>query len=388
MTTDYHTPIAVGAPVNSAIVNAPLAELDEELGDLIEGSVTGATAQAQPFTVGISLADTTTNATGIIYKAANHFIHNFHHPTGNTAVPAGANTFIGVSSGNFTMGSTASETYHGSYNIGIGYNTLTAVTTGSRNTAIGVSALSADTTGLDNIGVGFGVLNACTTASQNVGFGTYALTALVSGEGHNTALGASTLRTTTTGEFNTAVGANALRATTTGYGNAALGYAALYSNANGVNNAAVGANALENNTGGAFNVAVGSSALYNNTTGLYNIAIGTDAGRYQANGSTALETANYSIYIGYNACGKDNDDDNSIVIGTSAIGLGANTTAIGTSATTVTELRGGSLRINEMSAPTGEANKATIYAVDNGAGKTKLMVVFGSGSAQQLAIEP
>jgi hypothetical protein len=302
MTTDYHTPIAVGAPVNSAIVNAPLAELDEELGDLIEGSVTGATAQAQPFTVGISLADTTTDATGIVFKGTDRFIHNFHHPTGNTAVPNGYNTFVGVNAGNFTMGATATETYYGSYN--------------------------------------------------------------------------------------TAVGANALRATTTGYGNAALGYAALYSNANGVNNAAVGANALENNTGGAFNVAVGSSALYNNTTGLYNIAIGTDAGRYQANGSTALETANYSIYIGYNACGKDNDDDNSIVIGTSAIGLGANTTAIGTSATTVTELRGGSLRINEMSAPTGEANKATIYAVDNGAGKTKLMVVFGSGSAQQLAIEP
>lgn len=301
MTTDYHTPIAVGAPVNSAIVNAPLAELDEKLGDLIEGSVTGATAQAQPFTVGITLADTTTSTSGVIFKAADRFIHNFHHPTGNTAVPAGYNTFVGVNAGNFTMGSTASETYHGSYNIGIGYNTLTAVTTGSRNTAIGVSALSADT--------------------------------------------------------------------------------------NGVNNAAVGANALENNTGGAFNVAVGSSALYNNTTGLYNIAIGTDAGRYQAS-STALETANYSIYIGYNACGKDNDDNNSIVIGTSAFGLGANTTVIGNSETTVTELPGGSLRINEMSAPTGEANKATIYAVDNGAGKTKLMVVFGSGSAQQLAIEP
>lgn len=302
MTTDYHTPIAVGAPVNSAIVNAPLAELDEKLGDLIEGSVTGATAQAQAFTVGVSLADTTTSTSGVIFKASDRFIHNFHHPTGNTATPVGLNTFFGVDAGNFTMGSTASETYHGSYNIGIGYNTLTAVTTGSRNTAIGVSAL--------------------------------------------------------------------------------------YSNANGVNNAAVGANALENNTGGAFNVAVGSNALYNNTTGLYNTAIGTNAGRYQDNGYTALETAKYGIYIGHNACGKDNDDVNSIVIGTSAIGLGANTTAIGNSETTVTELPGGSLRINEMSAPTGEANKATIYAVDNGAGKTQLMVIFGSGAAQQLAIEP
>ena len=46
------------------------------------------------------------------------------------------------------------------------------------------------------------------------------------------------------------------------------------------------------------------------------------------------------------------------------------------------------LGLVEMTAPTGAANNARIYAVDNGAGKTKLMVIFGSGSAVQLAIEP
>ena len=42
----------------------------------------------------------------------------------------------------------------------------------------------------------------------------------------------------------------------------------------------------------------------------------------------------------------------------------------------------------EMTAPTGTANVATIFAEDNGAGKTRLMCIFGSGAAQQLAIEP
>lgn len=46
-----------------------------------------------------------------------------------------------------------------------------------------------------------------------------------------------------------------------------------------------------------------------------------------------------------------------------------------------------SASFTEMSAPTGTANKARIFAQDNGGGKTQLMVIFGSGVAQQIAIE-
>lgn len=42
----------------------------------------------------------------------------------------------------------------------------------------------------------------------------------------------------------------------------------------------------------------------------------------------------------------------------------------------------------DFSAPSGVTNGALIYAIDNGAGKTKLMVVFGTGAAVQIAIEP
>jgi hypothetical protein len=50
---------------------------------------------------------------------------------------------------------------------------------------------------------------------------------------------------------------------------------------------------------------------------------------------------------------------------------------------------GGNLMlIEQASGPTGIANSVRLYAIDNGAGKTKLMAQFGSGAAVQIAIEP
>ena len=47
------------------------------------------------------------------------------------------------------------------------------------------------------------------------------------------------------------------------------------------------------------------------------------------------------------------------------------------------------LEMYEMTAPAaGAANTARLFSQDNGAGKTQLMVQFGSGVAQQIAIEP
>jgi len=45
--------------------------------------------------------------------------------------------------------------------------------------------------------------------------------------------------------------------------------------------------------------------------------------------------------------------------------------------------------MTEMTAPgVAPANAVRVYAEDNGAGKTRLMAIFQSGAAQQLAIEP
>ncbi len=49
---------------------------------------------------------------------------------------------------------------------------------------------------------------------------------------------------------------------------------------------------------------------------------------------------------------------------------------------------GNHLTVHEISTPSGVANTGRIYCDDNGSGKTRLFVIFGSGAAQQLAIEP
>src|SRR3989339_608750 len=135
------------------------------------------------------LTGSTTDAnTGVIYKGTESFIHNFSHPTGGSAIPTGQNTFVGLGSGNFTMGSGATSVVRGSYNTGVGYQTLKSLTTGYYNTANGVQSLYSNTTGY----------------------------------------------------YNTANGVYALYLNTTGFSNIAMGYTALYGNTTGANNTGIG----------------------------------------------------------------------------------------------------------------------------------------------------
>jgi len=50
---------------------------------------------------------------------------------------------------------------------------------------------------------------------------------------------------------------------------------------------------------------------------------------------------------------------------------------------------GGAIQLREMTAPSAPAaDRARLWIEDNGSGKTRLMIQFGSGTAQQIAIEP
>ena len=138
---------------------------------------------------GIDLEHTTTDATGIIFKAGARFIHNFKHPTGSGAVPAGQNTFIGENAGNFTMGSTATATTHGSYSVAVGHSALQDNTIGHSNSAVGNFSLQSNTESY-----------------------------------YNSAIGLSSLRSNTTGMANSAVGVDSLRSNTEGYYNSAIGF--------------------------------------------------------------------------------------------------------------------------------------------------------------------
>ena len=52
------------------------------------------------------------------------------------------------------------------------------------------------------------------------------------------------------------------------------------------------------------------------------------------------------------------------------------------------DIRNGWLELEERTAPTGLSNHARLYAKDNGAGKTQLVVKFGTGAEQVIATEP
>ena len=152
----------------------------------------------------ITLPLTTDATTGIIFKGADRFMHDFTLTGTN-----GMSTFLGINAGNFTM--TGSAGVYGSYNTGVGYNVLNLNTTGNGIVGIGDRTLQVNTTGEQNTAIGSAVLMSNTTGSQN------------------TAIGKSVLLLNTTGSKNTAIGASALFSNSTGSSNVVLGsYAGYY----------------------------------------------------------------------------------------------------------------------------------------------------------------
>ena len=146
----------------------------------------------------------------------------------------------------------------------------------------------------------------------------------------STAYGVGALRYQTTGSANTAIGYFSLRNVTTGGQNTAVGVTALELLTTGIRNLAIGQAALSKIVTATENTAVGWAALTNLAAGNSSCAYGVSAGRFQADGSTALAAASNSTYLGYNAKGFNDSDSYSIVIGANAVGLGANTTVLGT----------------------------------------------------------
>lgn len=126
---------------------------------------------------------------GVVYMGGSPFIHAFDPPVNGGAVnPTGKNTFVGVDSGNLTMGSTATAAAEASYNTGVGNSVLYALTTGGSNCAFGYASLYTTTTGTNNSSFGTNCLLLNLTGSTNCGFGAYALATNSTGSG-NIAIG-------------------------------------------------------------------------------------------------------------------------------------------------------------------------------------------------------
>ena len=226
--------------------------------------------------------------------------------------------------------------------------TLTAVNTSGVITGTNTTASTSSTTGALIVSGGVGIAKdsfinghrigqGLLQDTTNLAVGANALQATIAGGTLNTAIGSGCGSAITSGNKNTLLGYQNGRALTTGSGNCAIGYVSLDTCTVGNYNTAMGYASLQYATGDN-NTAVGIAALQN-ITGSLNTAVGREAGCFQADGTTALTTANNSVYLGRDTRGTQTDS-NSVVIGYRAIGLGANTTVIGTSSTTANRIFG------------------------------------------------
>jgi hypothetical protein len=123
-------------------------------------------------------------------------------------------------------------------------------------------------------------------------------------------------------------------------GVSAFGVGCLTNLTSGPDNTAFGANALFILTTGRENAAFGTGAFQAATIGDANVAVGFNAGRYAGAGTVSNNASTNSIYLGHTARAAAAGTDNEIAIGANALGLGSNTTVIGTAATTRTRLQG------------------------------------------------
>jgi len=135
-------------------------------------------------------------------------------------------------------------------------------------------------------------------------FGYRSLDSIVSGI--NTAYGAFSLRSNSTGSFNTGIGTGAIISNKTGNYNTGLGYAVMNGNI-GSYNTGVGARALFSSTG-SNNTGIGNAVGRNISTGVKNTAIGDSA-------LLSLGTGSYNTAIGANADVTSGGVDSAIAIG-------------------------------------------------------------------------
>ena len=322
--------------------------------------------------VGISgdlFLPSSTGATGVIELGGVPFLHDYAGPgTG------GQNTFLGQNAGNFSMGGSDFQ-FQGSYNVGVGaqtlasnttghYNTASGVyslyfnTTGSANTADGDGSLGLNTTGSYNTASGYGSLFSNTTADDNTASGYDSLQSNTTGF-ENTASGFGSLYANTTGSYNTASGSGSLESNTTGLSNTASGYNSLYSNTTGSYNTASGYGSLYSNTTGYQNTASGSGSLYANTTGSNNTSSGFGSLEYDTTGSSNTASGGYSLYANTTGSGNTADGDASLELNTT----GFHNTALGAIAggdqETITAYGGGTATI--VSNTTGAYNTFVGY---------------------------
>jgi hypothetical protein len=318
---------------------------------------------------------------------------------GYSSSTAGTSNYIaGVNAGNSIQAG-------GNYNVTVGDEAGTALTTGDDNVLLGYAAGDALTTSSRNVAVGYEALSTATAFNENTAVGYRALKANTDGYS-NTSVGVNSLLANTTGNSNTAIGHAAGTANTEGLRNTAVGVESLDANTTGSDNTAIGKSALSANTTANNNVAVGKSALQACTTGHSNTAVGKGAGAAITTGlentligsgaGDALTDADYNVAIGQNALAVDTLGSKSIAIGNGALSAQNNSSgstdadnvAVGYDAgdqntTGIRNVYIGSLAGD--SGTTANSNVIVGYNSDLAAVDTAQIIVLGAGVTSQAA---
>lgn len=248
---------------------------------------------------------------GAIYRDGSTYTYPFIHTWYDTTESCdGANLFMGEYSGNQTSSPSGAGANYASYNTGLGSYTLEALTTGFNNTAVGAYALDSNTTGYANTAIGYEVMINNTAGISNTAIGGYAMQASDLAD-QNIAIGNYALRYNTgaTSDYNTAIG----YASITG---------ADGSSANTFNTA-VGAYSLYTATTGSYNTAVGGYAGSITTTQSENVFLGYKAGRLNTGSKNVLigveagenTTTHHNVHIGYKAADSDDGGNACVNIG-------------------------------------------------------------------------
>ena len=202
------------------------------------------------------------------------------------------------------------------YNTAVGNLAGTAMTTGTTNTLVGSHAGDAITEAADNVAIGAFALSAEDTRSGSVAIGRDALLVqnAVGGNPYNVAIGYQSGRAVTTAVECTFVGYLAGDAVTTSSGNTALGSQALGEQA-GDYNTAVGRQACNGVTSsGNRNTGVGEVALFSVAGGAKNVGMGNAAGY-------AITSGGNNICLGVDA-GRTGSPGGNITTGSNEIALG------------------------------------------------------------------
>jgi hypothetical protein len=212
-------------------------------------------------------------------------LSTYHDPAST-----GHNVFFGNGAGNRTMTPSGGPAGLSSFNVGIGYQALSGLTTGNQNVAVGELALTANTVGQQNVAIGNLAMVANTTGSYNTAIGENALGNNTTGY-DNFAFGLRALYQNTTGYNNAAFGIDSVGINTTGYRNSGFGTDSCAWNVTGYENSCMGMNTLWSLTSGYDNAGTGFNAMFGVTSGHYLTGLGAYADMYYPNTSVGVTLA-------------------------------------------------------------------------------------------------